>query len=77
MDTVSEASTQAICVKAISLTPNDGTPGRVGLVLYPDEAAKALRDDVKVKSKRLFLFPKGRPIMNLNSVFRYCDIHGP
>ncbi|KAF8596207.1 GroES-like protein [Ceratobasidium sp. AG-I] len=54
LDTVSEAATQAICVKSISPTPKDGAPGNVGLVLYPDDTAKSLRKDVTVQNTVIY-----------------------
>ena len=47
-DTVSEAETQAICVK--SLAPG----GKVVVVLLPDDNAKALRKDVEIQHTLLY-----------------------
>ncbi|QRV87251.1 Zinc-binding dehydrogenase [Ceratobasidium sp. AG-Ba] len=48
-DTVSNATSQAICVKSLAPAPEGTSPGKVIVVLAPDKTAISLRSDVVVQ----------------------------
>lgn len=60
-DTISEASTLAICVKALAPAPQGTTPGKIVVVLPPNKEVKALRDDVVI-AHTLIYTALGRPL---------------
>ncbi|KAF8606095.1 GroES-like protein [Ceratobasidium sp. AG-I] len=53
-DTVSNATTQTICAKSISPTPEDAAPGKIIVVLPPDEEAQALRKDIEIRNTTVY-----------------------
>ncbi|CAE6477090.1 unnamed protein product [Rhizoctonia solani] len=53
-DTISEASTQAICVKSLAPAREGATPGKVVVVLFPSNDAKALRNDVVIQQTLVY-----------------------
>ncbi|CAE6502755.1 unnamed protein product [Rhizoctonia solani] len=53
-DTVCNATTQAICVKSLGPVPEGGNPGKVVVVLPPDQEARALRSDVIIQHTLIY-----------------------
>ncbi|CAE7226229.1 unnamed protein product [Rhizoctonia solani] len=48
-DTISEASTQVLCVKSLAPSPKGSTPDKVVVVQFPSDDAKALRKDAVIQ----------------------------
>lgn len=48
-DTISEATTQLICVKSLAPAPEGSTPGKLIVVLGPKKEAQDLRKDVVIQ----------------------------
>ncbi|CAE6366180.1 unnamed protein product [Rhizoctonia solani] len=59
-DTISEGNTQTVCVKSLAPTPKGAAPGKVVVVLQPNENAKGLREDVIIQFTLLYT-ALGRP----------------
>ncbi|CAE6516367.1 unnamed protein product [Rhizoctonia solani] len=54
-DTISEADTQAICVKSLASTPKAAIPGKVIVVQFPNEDTKSLRSDVVIQPTIIYM----------------------
>ena len=60
-DTISDATSQAICVKSLSSDPEGTSPRKLVVVLPPKKEAQALRDDVVIQREcRFFRAGMGR-----------------
>ena len=53
-DTISDATSQPICVKSLSPALGGTTQGKVVTIQAPNKEAQALRDDVVIQREYLF-----------------------
>lgn len=74
-DTISDATSQSVCVKSLSSTPEGSAAGKVVTIQGPSKEAQALRSDVVIQRECRNLLSKDEVLTPDISALSHTHIH--